>query len=160
MNDSLSNQEIDKDVDKDIHQRLRDIIEHMEHVLPGQAPIKDFVHHNTLHGYQEMHFTEALRSSFEITGTYAYMSQEEFVEYYKEGRINKDDLYAVIRNDDNLPSDTIWLELEGRTLKLEQLYFSAMLFGKNPISRSKLNWLIEEKKPRNKLPCTNLPRPS
>ena len=145
MNDSLSNQEIDKDVDKDIHQRLRDIIEHMEHVLPGQAPIKDFVHHNTLHGYQEMHFTEALRSSFEITGTYAYMSQEEFVEYYKEGRINKDDLYAVIRNDDNLPSDTIWLELEGRTLKLEQLYFSAMLFGKNPISRSKLNWLIEEK---------------
>ncbi|MEE9350807.1 MAG: DUF2309 domain-containing protein [Thiotrichaceae bacterium] len=137
---------IDKDgVEKSIGQRLRDIIEHMEHVLPGQAPIKDFVHHNTLHGYQHLHFTEALKSAHDITGTYGYMSQDEFVEYYKEGRINKTDLLAVIRNDESLAADKAWITTESRTIKLEQLYFAALLFGKNSITSSKLSWLIEEK---------------
>lgn len=135
--------------DPAVYQRLRDIIKHMEHVLPGQAPIKDFVHHNTLHGYQHLHFTEALRSAHEVTGTYGYMSQEEFADDYRQGRINEDDLYAVIRNDDgftlDIDPDTSWLELEDRSIKLEQLYFAVILYSKQTISGSKLSWLIEER---------------
>jgi uncharacterized protein YbcC (UPF0753/DUF2309 family) len=133
------------DMDKDIRQRLLDIIEHMEHVLPGQAPIKDFVHHNTLHGFQHLHFTEALKAAHEITGTYGYMPQEDFVEYYREGRITKADLYSVIRNDDSLQGEQTWLETDDRTVKREQLFFTAILYDKKPITSSKLSWLIEEK---------------
>ena len=128
-----------------MRQRLRDIIEHLEHVLPGQAPIKDFVHHNTLHGYQHKHFTDALKSAHETTGTYGYMTQEAFVEYYKQGRITQADIQAVLEKDATLNVEEVWLNTKERTVKLRHLYFNVLLFGKKTISQSKLGWLIEEK---------------
>ncbi|MBV2090586.1 MAG: DUF2309 family protein, partial [Candidatus Thiodiazotropha sp. (ex Ctena orbiculata)] len=43
-----------------VRERLAEAIQHFEHTLPAQAPIKDFVHHNTLHGFEHMTFPEAV----------------------------------------------------------------------------------------------------
>ena len=88
--------EIDNNTGIDIRQQIRDTLAHLEHVLPGQAPIKDFVHHNTLHGYQHMTFPDALKAAHELTGAYGYESAERYRGYYQQGRITLDDLNAVI----------------------------------------------------------------
>jgi hypothetical protein len=73
---------------RDIRQHLSEAVAHFEHVLPGQAPIKDFVHHNTLHGYQHLEFSQALKAAYETSGNYGYLSADQFREFHASGRVS------------------------------------------------------------------------
>ena len=40
----------------------------IKHYLPSQTPIKDFIHHNTLHAFQHEKFYDAIFKSSKIFG--------------------------------------------------------------------------------------------
>lgn len=120
------------------------ILHELDHVLPGQAPILDFVHHNTLHGYQHLPFEEALAAAERLTGICGYQPESEFRGYYRQGRISDADLSAGLRNYVDFNLDDIVCTVRGKKIHREDVYRIALLFDLEPITESQLNWNIDE----------------
>lgn len=70
----------------------------LRHYLPSQAPLKDFIHHNTLHAFQKYSFYEGLERASAIFGYKVSLSLREFRRLYAAGDI-KDEMLdrAIIR---------------------------------------------------------------
>lgn len=69
----------------------------LKHFLPAQAPLKDFVHHNTLHAFQKLDFFEALRVSAEIFGNRTLLPLCDYRSRYKKGEISDAIINEVIK---------------------------------------------------------------
>ncbi len=67
---------------------LHEVLHHLKHFLPAQAPLMDFVHHNTLHAFQHLPFHEALRQANIQLGYQVYLSLNEYRNFYQSGRID------------------------------------------------------------------------
>lgn len=75
---------------------LHHTLHHLAHYLPSQAPLKDFIHHNTLHAFQSMPFHDGLRLASEALGYRTYLSIDEFRKLYADGKIRPEVLDRVI----------------------------------------------------------------
>lgn len=66
---------------------MTNIIRHIKHYLPSQSPLKDFIHHNTLHAFQDKNFFVALQESSEIFGYKTSLSLSEYRSLYQKNKI-------------------------------------------------------------------------
>ncbi len=65
--------------------RLRVAIGHASHILPAQGPITVFIHHNTLHAFEELPFHEAVKKGAQIFGCHPYISEDRYRDAAGEG---------------------------------------------------------------------------
>jgi uncharacterized protein YbcC (UPF0753/DUF2309 family) len=68
-------------------------------LLPAQGPITVFIHHNTLHAFEDLPFTEAVARGAKVFGCQPYLSEQRYRDELAVGRIRQDDLDAVLRED-------------------------------------------------------------
>src|SRR6185503_4210922 len=55
-------------------QELKESLHHAAHLLPAQGPINVFIHHNTLHAFEELPFDEAVQAGGRLLGCQPYLS--------------------------------------------------------------------------------------
>lgn len=127
-----------------LRERISATLKHLDHVLPGQAPILNFVHHNTLHGYQHLSFEQALAETERLTGIRGYLPEEQFRGFYKQGRIDAGDIDAVLTHAPNLAADEPLLQWQGRTVTRRDVYRIALLYDTEGLTANELIWRIEE----------------
>lgn len=72
------------------------LLHELKHFLPAQAPLKDFVHHNTLHAFQNQKFYDGIRRASKIFGYKVSLSLEEYRTLFSKDQINVDILEHVI----------------------------------------------------------------
>lgn len=75
---------------------LNTTIEYVAHWLPSQGPLKDFIHHNTLHAVQHMPFHEAVAVAAKVFGAKSYLPLSDYQARYRQGRIRPDAIDRVI----------------------------------------------------------------
>jgi uncharacterized protein YbcC (UPF0753/DUF2309 family) len=79
--------------------RLQRTIEHAAELLPAQGPITVFIHHNTLHAFEDLSFDAAVQRGAAIFGCQPYLPEERYRQMLAVGRIRRSDLTSVLRDD-------------------------------------------------------------
>ncbi len=75
--------------------RLHEALHHVAHLLPAQGPIGVFVHHNTLHAFEDQPFEQAVAEAARMFGAEPYMSEAAYREQLRRGRILECDIEEV-----------------------------------------------------------------
>ncbi len=75
---------------KNLGFNLEHTLHKLKHYLPSQGPLKDFVHHNTLHAFQDLPFEEAIQQASAMFGIKTSLSIDEYRELYKKHIIRED----------------------------------------------------------------------
>ena len=76
---------------------VRTCLREIRQFLPTQGPLKDFIHHNTLHAWQNLPFEQAVSEAGKRLGARGYGSMAYFREAYQEGKITELGLAQALR---------------------------------------------------------------
>ena len=84
--------------DADLH-TLSEVIEHAGHLLPAQGPITVFIHHNTLHAFEDLPFNAAVKKAAHVFGCQPYLSEDRYRQELRRGRIRFAELKEALEHD-------------------------------------------------------------
>lgn len=72
------------------------VLHELKHYLPSQTPLKDFIHHNSLHAFQQLKFYDAIFKASDIFGYQVTLRLDEYRRLFADGRIKKNILERVV----------------------------------------------------------------
>lgn len=103
---------------------LEEVIEQTAHLLPSQGPITVFIHHNTLHAFEDLSFDEAVQHGARLFGCQVYLTEDRYRQELVRGRIHFADLWDALREDLGQAGEERILDLCSRlNLRLTMLQY-------------------------------------
>ncbi len=119
---------------------IRQAVAHAAHLLPAQGPITVFIHHNTLHAFEDRPFHEAVVKGAATFGCQPYLPEDQYRELVRTGRITSNDLAHVLLDDLGDRAD----ELLGFLGTRFHLRLAMLEYTWHVASSSELRWFIAE----------------
>jgi uncharacterized protein len=86
------------------------VLHTLKHYLPAQAPLKDFIHHNTLHAFQHEKFSQAIFDASAIFGYRVSLSLAEYRSLYAQGKITDGMLSRILTQRKGADAVIAWKE--------------------------------------------------
>lgn len=66
----------------------KEMLQHLLHYVPSQGPIKDFIHHNTLHAFQGEKFEQGVLRASRLLGSSSRLTPDEIEKMSRQGLIS------------------------------------------------------------------------
>jgi uncharacterized protein YbcC (UPF0753/DUF2309 family) len=76
---------------------LTPVLDRAAHLLPAQGPISIFIHHNTLHAFEQQPFEEAVEQAGEQLGREPYLAEARYRDKLASGRVLAKEVDVVLR---------------------------------------------------------------
>lgn len=117
------------------------ILDRAAHYLPAQGPIDVFIHHNTLHAFEDEPFETAVVHAARLFGTEPFLSETRYRHELARGRIRVTDIDAVLAADDRGAADTM---VAGGRVSLRDLHRVLLLHPVRQESDAAVRWTLTE----------------
>jgi uncharacterized protein len=98
------------DLSKNIGFEEAHVLHELKHMLPTQTPLKDFIHHNSLHAFQSMKFYDAIFKASKVFGFKVTFNLAEYRALFQTGRIRAVILERVIIDQKGEANLELWKE--------------------------------------------------
>ncbi|HTL42994.1 MAG TPA: DUF2309 domain-containing protein [Vicinamibacterales bacterium] len=119
---------------------LSDTIDRLAHLLPAQGPISIFIHHNTLHAFEDLPFEPAVERAAIRLGREPYLPEARYRDKLASGRIRARDVERLLV--DQL-GDSAAEDVAGVASRLE-LWSALVLHGIPEAVGPELSWVLDE----------------
>lgn len=121
-------------------EHIDDAIQHAAHYLPSQGPISVFVHHNTLHSFEDLPFEQAVVQGGALYRCEPYLSEDRYRDKLQRGRIRIEHLRQIMMEDLGDKADELVASFGTRyTLRLAMLQMVL-----HTATDPELRWLLAE----------------
>lgn len=122
------------------------IIGKIKHFLPSQLSLKDFIHHNTLHAFQDKNFNDAMTLASIVFGINGYLSQSDFIDLFNQNKISEELLKSKLEEFNSQGWGVCWDDLfhnhkpryEKRVGEVRKLWQKQVGYNFDHLTQSKL----------------------
>jgi uncharacterized protein len=121
-------------------QYLERVIELIGSFLPSQGPIEVFVHHNTLHSFEDNRFYDAVEKAAKMYHAEPYLSLARYKEEFKLARITRFDINAVV------PTTVSNAESEISSYTIKDVFIESLIAAPSLAQKSQIWWSLYEDK--------------
>src|SRR3569832_1634694 len=116
---------------------LASIVSDVAHLLPAQGPLNVFIHHNTLHAFEDLAFEDAVVvEAARKFGCEPFLPEQSYRDEFAHGRITDGDLREILAEDAGERGDRRVANL----VPWSELAFTVIRHGIPRLKGAELRW--------------------
>ena len=120
--------------------RLRQLVLDASEPIAPFWPMRTMVAQNPIHGLEYLPFDQAVRKGKDLLGGNGYLANEEYRQFYRNGRITKESFQRAFSRVGPRSEKQVAIEVGGRKIGPEDVWQLHVLFGFEALPQSLLEW--------------------
>ncbi len=122
--------------------RIRSLVHEACEPVAQFWPMKRFVHHNPIHGLEHLPFDRAVRDAKHLLGGNGYLSNREYRQMYRAGRISAGSVARALARKGPSKSGGASVRAGNRQIDAAEVWQAHLLFGFDPLEPMLLPWTL------------------
>ncbi len=120
--------------------RVRQIVLNASEPIAPFWPMRTMIAQNPIHGLEYLPFDQAVRKGKALLGGNGYLANEEYRQFYRNGRITKESFKRAFSRVGPRPDGQVFIEVGSRKVTPKDVWQLHILFGFEELPLSLLEW--------------------